>query len=93
MSALPLPRAIDDPPYILLFRLDDLAPAAAVIVAGYLADALLPSLVVAVAAAWLYQRVRAGRPEGFVQHWLWFWGLYPNQGYSFRNPYRREYRP
>ena len=93
MSALPLPRAIDDPPYVLLFRLDDLAPAGAVIVAGYLVGALLPSLVVAVGAAWLYQRVRAGRPEGFVQHWLWFWGLYPNRGHSFANAYRREYRP
>ena len=93
MDPLPLPRSIDDPPYVLLFRLDDLAAAGAVIVAGFVAGQLLPSLAVAALAAWGYQRLRAGRPEGFVQHALWFWGLYPDRGYSFQNAWCREYRP
>ena len=43
--------------------------------------------------AWLYQRYRAGRPELFVVHWLFWLGLYPGRGRTFPNALQQAYRP
>ena len=43
--------------------------------------------------AWLYQRYRAGRPELFVVHLIYWLGLYPGRGRSCPNALQQAYRP
>ena len=43
--------------------------------------------------AWVYQRYRAGRPELFVVHALYWRGFYPGRGRILPNALQRSYRP
>src|SRR6478672_5700964 len=80
MHDLPLPRSVDELPYLFVWRLDDFLLPAVTTALGFVAGAPVLFGLGGFVLAWLYQRYRAGRPELFVVHWLFWLGLYPGRG-------------
>jgi conjugal transfer pilus assembly protein TraL len=90
---LEIPRHIDDPPQLLLWRVDDLLPLLVALITGVLTDHLLLFLALGVVGVRLYGRYRESRPDGFVAHALYWAGLLPLAGRTCPNPFIRRFLP
>jgi len=90
---LEIPRHVDDPPTLLLWRTDDLVPVVLMIVFGILLDQLLVFLVLGLVLVRLYGRFRESRPDGFALHWSYWVGLVPLKARSCPNPFIRTWAP
>lgn len=88
-----IPRTIDDLPYLLIWRLDDFMPPIACLLLGYAIGFPLPALLLGFGASFLYQRYRDGKPEGYVLHALYWYGLFIPRNRSFPNPFIRVLEP
>lgn len=89
----PLPRTVDDPPFFLMWRMDDFAPPTLMLALGLFLGAPFLMAFAGLFLGFLYQRYREGKPEMFVLHWLYWWGLWPSRGLTMRNPFQRVYLP
>ena len=92
MQPLELPHGVDDPPSLLLWRLDDLIPLILMLVVGILSDRLLLFLVIGFVLSRLYGRFRDSRPDGFALHWCYWHGLLPLPARTCPNPFSRTWR-
>jgi conjugal transfer pilus assembly protein TraL len=72
MQPLELPHGVDDPPSLLLWRLDDLIPLILMLVIGMLTDRLVMFLLLGLVLSRLYGRFRDSRPDGFALHWCYW---------------------
>ena len=88
-----IPRHVDDPPTLLLWRIDDLVPMVLMVSLGILADQLLLFLVLGLLGVRLYGRFRQSRPDGYALHWAYWAGLLRLKGRTTPNPYIRLWRP
>ncbi|KAA6187928.1 type IV conjugative transfer system protein TraL [Thiohalocapsa marina] len=92
MQPLELPQGVDEPPSLLLWRLDDLIPLILMLVIGILSDRLWLFLVIGFVLSRLYGRFRDSRPDGFALHWCYWHGLLPLTARSCPNPFSRRWR-
>lgn len=83
MKAVEIPQRVDEPPHILLWSADELAP----MLVGQLLLCCLLGLIVTKG----YRRYRDNRPDGYLFHLLWRSGFWPSRARSWRNPYVRRY--
>jgi conjugal transfer pilus assembly protein TraL len=93
MRDLPYPKYLDDPPTLLLWRLDDLMPAVIALVIGILIGHPLVLTLAGFGAGYGYRRYRESRPDGFALHWLYWQGLMPLKARSTPNPFARRFAP
>ncbi len=93
MAELPLPRSVDELPYLFVWRLDDFLLPVVTTALGFVAGAPVLFGLGGFVLAWLYQRYRAGRPELFVVHMIYWLGLYPGRGHNCANALQQAYRP
>ena len=93
MHELPLPRTVDELPYLFVWRLDDLLIPAITTGFGFVTGTPILLGLAGLGLAYLYQRYRAGRPELYLVHRLYWLGLYPGRGLSFPNALQRLYLP
>lgn len=86
MKKFHIPSRIDDPPHLMLWRLDDLMPA----VLGLMIGIFFGKMLIWVGLGFLltksYKKFRDSMPDGFFFHWLYFHGLYPARAKSFVDP-------
>ena len=92
MSDLALPRSVDELPYLFIWRLDDFLVPAVTTALGFVAGWPVMFGLAGLVLAWVYQRYRAGRPELFVVHGLYWQGFYPGRGRGLPNALQRSYR-
>lgn len=90
---LEMPKYIDDPPHLLLWRVDDLAPIVLMLIVGILADRLLMFLIIGLLLVRLYSKFRESRPDGYALHFLYWSGLLPITGRTTPNPFARRWLP
>ncbi|TVQ95134.1 MAG: type IV conjugative transfer system protein TraL [Chromatiaceae bacterium] len=90
---LEFPKHIDDPPTLLIWRLDDLTPLLIGLIIGILSGQLLLSLAIGAALVHGYRKYRDRMPDGYAIHLLWSWGLIPLRGRQVPNPYARAFGP
>lgn len=90
--AQPLPRTIDELPYIMLWRFDDALLPVLGLIAGILLERLLLCVGIGVVLSFFYRRYREGRPEHHLLHALYWTGLWVNRGHAMWNPFERELR-
>jgi len=88
-----LPKGIDDPLQILLFRIDDLLPFLIALFVGVLTEQLTGCLLCGLLLVRVFRRFRENRLEGWLQHQLYWLGLWPLAGRTLRNPFQRRYVP
>lgn len=95
-DALDIPKSIDDPPLLLLWRVDDLAPIVLTLVVGILTGSprtLFQLLLLGVLLVRLYTKFRERRPDGYALHFLYWHGLLPLRGRATPNPFARRWLP
>jgi conjugal transfer pilus assembly protein TraL len=93
MNQIEFPGTIDDPPYILLWRMDDAAMPALFGCVGMWFDHLWTMVAAGVVVMFLYRRFREGRPEFYAFHALYWLGFIPCRSYLMPNPFCRSFYP
>jgi conjugal transfer pilus assembly protein TraL len=92
-KSIEFPRYIDDPPTLLIWRLDDLMPMVLSLVIGILTGQLLLFLLAGWAMSHGYRKFRDRAPDGYAIHLLYWWGLIPMGSRTVGNPYDRRHLP
>lgn len=92
MADVELPRSIDEMPYVMVWRMDDFMPPIIGLIIGFLTGRPEIFAGLGFALSFFYRKFRQGRPENWVMHALYWWGLLPMRGHSLFNPFEREIR-
>lgn len=93
MDPVRIPTEIDTPHQILLWATDEFVPFMIFLTVGN----LIGHLILFCALGWLfghiYRRYKNTRPDGYLNHWLYWLGFVRQKGKTFVNPYQREFLP
>lgn len=93
MDAIQFPRHLDDPPRLLFFTPDQIAPFAVFFGLGVMSDSLFLCSVAGVGVSWLLTRYRDSRPDGFLAHMAYWYGIMVPKGRAVINPFLRRILP
>jgi conjugal transfer pilus assembly protein TraL len=92
MIPKPFPKLVDDPPNILFWSADEIAPLFGAVALGMVLDAMLICVCIAFIWTRLMSRYKNAKLKGFGLHMLWYQGFIPmDSTKSFKNPYARNY--
>lgn len=93
MEPIKIPGRIDEPPHVLLWSADELAPMLLGLTFGiFLGKALICS-VIGLVITNFYRRFRDNNPDGYLLHLLYHYGFLPARGRSMINPYIKRLFP
>lgn len=93
MDQVNIPTEIDTPQQVLLWSLDEFAPFMIFMVAGNFLNHFFLGLGAGWVVSHLYRRFKNTRPDGYLLHLLYWFGLTQLKGLTIADPYQREYRP
>lgn len=88
-----IPRQVDDPPHVLLWSAEELAPVAFGLAIGMVTGKALVFSLLGLLIAKVYRRFSDGHPDGFLLHALYWYGFIPSRSRTMPNPYARRYLP
>lgn len=77
MSMIEIPTYSDDPPQFLMFYIDELVAVALCFVAGIMTNHLTYGLIASYFVTKLYSKFREGHQVNYLQHILYWKGVYP----------------
>lgn len=92
MADVYFPRTIDEPPYFMLWRIDDAMVPVFGLLLGFIVGQVAVLASLGLLFSFVYRKFREGRPEKWVVHAAYWSGLLPLGGHSFINPFEREIR-
>lgn len=87
------PRYLDAPTRILFWTLDQIVPFSTMALVGMLTKKLLICLVLGGLISWGLTKFKDSKPDGYLMHMLYWYGLLPLKGRSFLNPFFRRIYP
>lgn len=90
MTPVKFPRSVDEPPFLFIWRLDDIAVFLLCLGVGLALDRVLVLTAMGVAFSWAYRRYRDRRPNLFLFHLIFWQGFWPDRGHTMFNPWIRE---
>ena len=90
---LRMPRTIDEPPTILLWRIDHFLPLLVGLIGGMYAGVIVEGTLAGFVLTHFYSRWEHDQPDGFALHLLYWWGIWPEGSRVVRNPFVRIYVP
>lgn len=94
MKQVIIPKRIDEPPHLLLWRMDDILPFMVSLIIGILTQKLMICLVCGVLVTKLYIKIRDDHPDGFFMHWItWHTGITLTKSRIIINPFIRRLFP
>lgn len=93
MPPVYLPRHVDDQQMIFLWKSDEFLPCFLLLCLGVMAGYMLTGLGVGIALMMILRRFRDSRPDGYLLHALYWYGLFPIKARSFINPFERRVLP
>lgn len=93
MQPYPLPKSIDDPITLLLWRADEFVPMALLLMTGMLVGQVLASLILGLITVRYYRKYRDNRPDGYVLHALYWAGCLNSRARTIPNPFIRRFLP
>jgi conjugal transfer pilus assembly protein TraL len=91
MERIELPKFIDEPPTILLWSVDELAPFIVGLVIGMQLNQALIFTIFGLLLTKVYRRYLDQNADGFVNHWLYWHGLTFSNAKTQPNPFEREF--
>lgn len=91
MERIELPKFIDEPPTILLWSIDELAPFIIGLVIGMQIGQALVCTLLGLLLTRIYRRYLDQNADGFVNHWLYWHGLTTTTSVTIPNPFEREF--
>jgi len=98
MEPVKIPRLVDEPPSVLVWTLDELAPIMLGLVFGIFTGNVTILLGLGLVVTSLYKRFRDGRPDGYLNHLLYWIGIelrwpFGRQAQTIVNPFSNHFRP
>jgi conjugal transfer pilus assembly protein TraL len=93
MEAIPFPRYLDAPQRFLFWTVDQIVPFATLALIGMLMKMLFVCVLVGAVLSWGFARFRDSRPDGYLQHLAYWYGLLPLNGRACLNPFFRRIYP
>jgi len=88
-----IPRGIDDPPRLLVVRVDEALPILVGVLVGFMVGQLTLCAVVGVLVYRYQKRFNENAPDGTPLHVLYWLGYIKCKGWSFPNPFIRRFLP
>jgi conjugal transfer pilus assembly protein TraL len=88
-----IPRRVDEPPHLLMWSADELAPMLIGLVIGVVLGKAFICTVIGLVITNLYRRFRDNHPDGYLLHMLYWTGLPMTKSKTFKNPFIRRYFP
>jgi len=88
-----IPRYVDEPPHVLLWSAEELAPVALGLAIGMLIGEAFYLTMGGLLIAKLYRRFSDGHSDGYLLHALYWMGFIPSKSKTAPNPYARRYLP
>lgn len=92
-SQLKFPRHMDQPTRLLFWTIDQIVPFSTLMLVGMITGTLLTSCLLGIAIAWGLSRYRDSRPDGYLQHMAYWYGVVPMKGRTALNPFERKVYP
>jgi len=93
MKPVQIPRRIDEPPHLLLWSADELAPMLIGLVVGLVLGEALICTVIGLLVTNLYRKFRDSTPDGYLLHMIYWTGLLTTKARSMVNPFIRRFFP
>lgn len=93
MEQLKFPHYASTKARILMWTADQVIPLGAMFATGLITDMLTLSLPIGLVLSYFYTKYSAGKPNGFLIHAAYWYGLYPIKARSAINPYNRRIYP
>lgn len=93
MKPIRIPRRVDEPPHILLWSSDELAPMLLGLVVGVFIGKAFICFVAGLTITSLYKRFRDNHPDGHLLHIFYWAGFLFTNAKSMKNPFVRRYIP
>jgi len=93
MKQIVFPRHADNAQRILIFTPEQIIPAAAMFMIGLVTETLAFSIAIGIGASWLFAKYSEGKPDGFLIHAAYWYGLFPLKARSAINPYKKRIDP
>lgn len=93
MEQVRIPRHADEPPHLLLWSLDEVAPIICGMLFGLLISQVFICMVAGFFAVKFYKRFRDNHPDGFFAHLLYWSGIPLWSNAHFPNPMIRRFIP
>lgn len=93
MQPVEIPRRVDEPPHLLLWSMDEIAPLLIGLVAGVMLDKLLICMVSGIVLMKVYMKFRDNNPDGFMLHVIYWSGIPSLKSKLFINPFIRRLLP
>lgn len=91
MQPIKLPRHCDEPQQFLIWSADEMAPLAVMFVIGFIMQKVLICTVFGLVFVRTFRKFKDARPEGYLMHLMYWYGLGITKGYSVGNPFRRHF--
>lgn len=92
MKPIRIPPRIDEPPHILLWSVDELAPMLLGLSFGILIGQALICFLIGFCITSAYRKFRDNHPDGYLLHLLYYAGFLPLKG-KMINPYIKRLFP
>lgn len=93
MEPIPFPKDVDAPGRFLFWTFDQVVPFALMALIGMLTQMLFICLIIGGALSWAFSRYRDSRPDGYLQHAVYWYGILPLKGRAAVNPFQRTIYP
>jgi conjugal transfer pilus assembly protein TraL len=93
MEAIRFPKYIDSQQRLLFWTADQLVPFSVFVVIGMMLKALFVSIVAGVLVSYAFTRYRDSRPDGFLIHMAYWYGVLVPKGRSILSPFLRRILP
>lgn len=93
MEPVRIPRRIDEPPHVLLWSADELAPLIIGLVVGMIIEKALICTVAGWLVTTLYSRFRDNHQDGYLLHLIYKIGLLQTKSKTMANPFTKNFFP
>ena len=87
-----LSTRVNDPPFLLMWSVDELAPLLVGLVVGIMIEKAAICTLIGYALTTVYRRFRDSKPDGYFLHLFYSFG-YPARGRTMVNPYIKRLMP
>lgn len=93
MEPIPFPTYADTAQRLLIWTPDQIVPAAAAFGIGIVTDSVTLSVPIGLLLSWAYSKYSAGKPDGYLVHAAYWYGLLPIKSRAAINPFIRRILP
>jgi conjugal transfer pilus assembly protein TraL len=93
MQPVRIPGLVDEPPHVLIWAADEVAPIGLGLLIGIFAGSPGLFLMGGIALSYVYRKFRDSSSDGLAMHFMYWHGLIPTATRTAPNAHSRVYLP